>query len=98
MDKITIKTADEIELMRESGRLLAKVFTMLDDFIVPGVSTLADALHNAQKNLSETAYNVARLYTTCHTSSYSIVDCITSTSHILMYVASVSFTCRLAVF
>ena len=40
LDKITIKTADEIELMRESGRLLAKVFTMLDDFIVPGVSTL----------------------------------------------------------
>lgn len=33
--------------------------------IVPGVSTLDDALHNAQKNLSETAYNVARLYTTC---------------------------------
>ncbi|MBG3011610.1 glycerate kinase [Proteus mirabilis] len=31
--------------------------------IVPGVSTLDDALRNAQKNLSETAYNVARLYT-----------------------------------
>lgn len=30
--------------------------------IIPGVSTLADALHNAQYNLSETAYNVARLY------------------------------------
>lgn len=30
--------------------------------IVPGVSTLSDALDNAQKNLSETAYNVARLY------------------------------------
>ena len=40
MDKITIKTPEEIELMRESGRLLAQVFTMLDDFIVPGVSTL----------------------------------------------------------
>lgn len=40
MDKITIKTSDEIELMRESGRLLAQVFTMLDTFIVPGVSTL----------------------------------------------------------
>ncbi|WP_426774088.1 glycerate kinase [Proteus faecis] len=33
--------------------------------IVPGVSTLDDALRNAQKNLSETAYNVARLYTSC---------------------------------
>ncbi|MCT8265191.1 glycerate kinase [Proteus terrae] len=42
--------------------------------IVPGVSTLADALHDAQKNLSETAYNVARLYTTRHTSSCSVVD------------------------
>nr|WP_265576313.1 glycerate kinase [Proteus sp. CD3] len=30
--------------------------------IVPGVSTLSDALNNAQRNLSETAYNVARLY------------------------------------
>lgn len=40
MENITIKTQDEIELMRESGRLLAKVFTMLDEFIVPGVSTL----------------------------------------------------------
>ncbi|MBI6529477.1 glycerate kinase [Proteus vulgaris] len=44
--------------------------------IVPGVSTLDGALHNAQKNLSETAYNVARLYTirSRHTSSCSIVD------------------------
>lgn len=37
--------------------------------IVPGVSTLSDALNNAQYNLSETAYNVARFYATCHTSS-----------------------------
>ena len=29
MDKITIKTPEEIELMRESGRLLAQVFTIL---------------------------------------------------------------------
>lgn len=37
---LTIKTPDEIELMRESGRLLAKVFTMLDDVVKPGVSTM----------------------------------------------------------
>ncbi|QAV23543.1 glycerate kinase [Proteus hauseri] len=30
--------------------------------IVPGISTLSDALNNAQQNLNETAYNVARLY------------------------------------
>ncbi|WP_368888619.1 type I methionyl aminopeptidase [Morganella morganii] len=41
MSSIVIKTPEEIELMRESGRLLAKVFAMLDDFIKPGVSTLA---------------------------------------------------------
>ncbi|GAA0336339.1 type I methionyl aminopeptidase [Morganella psychrotolerans] len=41
MSSIVIKTAAEIELMRESGRLLAQVFAMLDDFIKPGVSTLA---------------------------------------------------------
>lgn len=37
---LTIKTPDEIELMRESGRLLAKVFTMLDDVVKPGISTM----------------------------------------------------------
>ncbi|HDS6885749.1 TPA: type I methionyl aminopeptidase [Morganella morganii subsp. morganii] len=41
MSSIVIKTPEEIELMRESGRLLASVFAMLDDFIKPGVSTLA---------------------------------------------------------
>lgn len=41
MSIIVIKTPEEIELMRESGRLLASVFAMLDDFIKPGVSTLA---------------------------------------------------------
>lgn len=41
MSSIVIKTREEIELMRESGRLLASVFAMLDDFIKPGVSTLA---------------------------------------------------------
>ena len=41
MSSIVIKTPEEIVLMRESGRLLASVFAMLDDFIKPGVSTLA---------------------------------------------------------
>ncbi|MEQ5126569.1 type I methionyl aminopeptidase [Providencia sp. wls1943] len=40
MDNITIKNVEEIELMRESGRLLASVFKMLDEFIVPGISTM----------------------------------------------------------
>ncbi|UBX48294.1 type I methionyl aminopeptidase [Providencia alcalifaciens] len=40
MDNITIKNVEEIELMRESGRLLARVFKMLDEFIVPGISTM----------------------------------------------------------
>ncbi|WP_070968837.1 type I methionyl aminopeptidase [Vibrio sonorensis] len=41
MDKVVIKSPEQIALMRESGRLLASVFTMLDDFIQPGVTTLA---------------------------------------------------------
>jgi methionyl aminopeptidase len=40
MNEVTIKSADEIALMRESGKLLAQVFKMLDDFIKPGISTL----------------------------------------------------------
>ncbi|MFY8297502.1 type I methionyl aminopeptidase [Pseudoalteromonas sp. SS15] len=40
MNEVTIKSVDEIALMKESGKLLAKVFKMLDDFIKPGVSTL----------------------------------------------------------
>ncbi|MEQ3514179.1 type I methionyl aminopeptidase [Pseudoalteromonas sp. BZB3] len=40
MNEVTIKSVDEIELMRESGKLLAQVFKMLDNFIKPGVSTL----------------------------------------------------------
>lgn len=40
MDNITIKNVEEIALMRESGRLLASVFKMLDAFIVPGISTM----------------------------------------------------------
>lgn len=38
--QVVIKTAEEIELMRESCRLLASVFTMLDDFVRPGVTTM----------------------------------------------------------
>ncbi|WP_448546549.1 type I methionyl aminopeptidase [Thalassotalea fusca] len=41
MTKIHIKSAEEIELMRESGRLLAKVFKALDGYVEQGVSTLA---------------------------------------------------------
>jgi methionyl aminopeptidase len=40
MNKPLIKTDAEIELMRESGKLLAQVFKMLDDFICEGISTL----------------------------------------------------------
>lgn len=35
-----IKSASEIALMRESGKLLAKVFNELDSFMVPGITTL----------------------------------------------------------
>ncbi|MFC3022269.1 type I methionyl aminopeptidase [Vibrio zhugei] len=35
-----IKTPYEIDIMRRNGRLLATVFTMLDTWITPGVSTL----------------------------------------------------------
>ena len=37
---VTIKTAREIELMREAGRLLEKVHDELADFIRPGITTL----------------------------------------------------------
>ncbi|BEU02948.1 methionine aminopeptidase [Agarivorans sp. OAG1] len=37
---ITIKNNDEIALMRQSGRLLAMVFKMLDSYVKPGVSTM----------------------------------------------------------
>ncbi len=40
MSKIIIKNDAEIELMRESSRLLAQVFSYLDDFVQPGVSTM----------------------------------------------------------
>lgn len=35
-----IKTPAEIDFMRESGKLLASVFHMLDDFVKEGISTL----------------------------------------------------------
>ncbi|MFT2096938.1 type I methionyl aminopeptidase [Marinomonas sp. 2405UD66-6] len=38
--QVQIKNAEEIELMRTSGKLLAQVFHMLDDFVKEGVSTL----------------------------------------------------------
>lgn len=40
MKKVLIKTDQEIALMRESGRLLSQVFSMLDGFIGPGVRTI----------------------------------------------------------
>ena len=40
MNNITIKTPEDIELMRESGRLLAQTFKALDDFIQPGQTTM----------------------------------------------------------
>ena len=39
MNAIT-KTPQEVELMLESGRLLAQVFAMLDEFVVAGISTM----------------------------------------------------------
>lgn len=37
---VTIKSAREIELMREAGRILAEVHEELGAFIRPGISTL----------------------------------------------------------
>ena len=37
---VTIKSNSEIELMRQSGQLLSQVFSMLDDYIQVGVSTM----------------------------------------------------------
>ena len=36
---ITIKTADEIQAMREAGQLAAEVLHMIEPFVVPGVTT-----------------------------------------------------------
>lgn len=40
MKQIVIKTPEEIAKMRHSGALLAKVFAMLDEVIVEGISTM----------------------------------------------------------
>lgn len=40
MASINIKTAEELVLMKASGKLLASVFAMLDEYIQPGVSTM----------------------------------------------------------
>lgn len=40
MNKSMIKTETEINFMRESGRLLAQVFKMLDSFISDGITTM----------------------------------------------------------
>lgn len=40
MTDIKIKTADELALMRESGKLLASVFAMLGEYIQAGISTM----------------------------------------------------------
>ncbi|WP_339720248.1 type I methionyl aminopeptidase [uncultured Paraglaciecola sp.] len=40
MSNVLIKTPNEISLMRESGRLLASVFNVLDDFVKAGVTTM----------------------------------------------------------
>ncbi|MDV7104631.1 hypothetical protein R3X26_09515 [Vibrio sp. TH_r3] len=37
---VTVKSAQDIEYMRESGRLLANVFLALDSYIKPGLSTM----------------------------------------------------------
>lgn len=41
MNDIRTKSPDELDRMRESGRLLASVFSMLDDFVKPGLTTMA---------------------------------------------------------
>jgi methionyl aminopeptidase len=40
MDKVVLKNAAELEVMRESGRLLASVFDYLDEKITVGISTM----------------------------------------------------------
>ena len=40
MDKVILKNAAELEIMRESGRLLASVFDYLDEKITVGISTM----------------------------------------------------------
>lgn len=40
MRRVIVKSRTEIELMRESGHLLAAVFSDLDEYLKPGVSTM----------------------------------------------------------
>lgn len=40
MDKVVLKNAAELEVMRKSGRLLASVFDYLDEQITVGISTM----------------------------------------------------------
>ncbi|WP_179952276.1 type I methionyl aminopeptidase [Marinicella rhabdoformis] len=40
MARVHIKSPDEIDVLRESGRMLAQVFEQLDGFIAAGVSTM----------------------------------------------------------
>ena len=41
MANVTLKTPEELELMRASGRLLASVFAYLDEHVRAGISTMA---------------------------------------------------------
>ena len=41
MSELTLKSEEELRLMREAGRLLGLVFSHLDQRIAPGVSTMA---------------------------------------------------------
>ncbi|RUR31670.1 type I methionyl aminopeptidase [Vreelandella nanhaiensis] len=40
MANVVLKSEEELQLMREAGRLLASVFSYLDTLIVPGISTM----------------------------------------------------------
>ena len=57
-----IKSASEIALMRESGKLLAKVFNELDSFMAPGITTLEidsfdDHLTTAEKESAKRSFD-----------------------------------------
>jgi methionyl aminopeptidase len=40
MDKVALKSSSDLNLMRESGRLLASVFDYLDPLVIAGISTM----------------------------------------------------------
>ena len=56
---VSIKSAREIELMREAGKRLAHVHQELEAMIAPGISTWE--LMQREKNSSETA-DVSRIF------------------------------------